>query len=215
MEPQNKDLLLSGLTKLDIPFNDLLIHKIDHFMKLYIEWNSKINLSSIREEREVIIRHVLDSLAPIPFLKSKDLWNYNAKYIDLGTGGGLPGIIIKLLDPDLQIDLAEVSKKKICFLKEVVLNLPVSNVEIIDSSVAKVKEVYKYLIVRAFGSLQKIIQESRIYLKKGTIIAYKGKNEKIIQEIEDLSPQLKQNLIVQRIRVPFLDEERHLVIIQF
>ncbi len=215
MEPQNKDLLLNGLEKLSIPFNDLLIHKIDRFIRLYTEWSGKINLSSIREEKEIIIRHVLDSLAPVPFLKSKGLWNYNAKYIDLGTGGGIPGIILKLIDPKLQIDLAEVSKKKICFLKEIILNLPLSNVEIIDSSVAKVKEVYKYLTVRAFGPLQKIIQESRIYTKKGKIIAYKGKIEKIIQEIEDLSPQLKQNLIVQRISVPFLDEERHLVIIQF
>ncbi|HEO66420.1 MAG TPA: 16S rRNA (guanine(527)-N(7))-methyltransferase RsmG [Spirochaetes bacterium] len=214
MESENKDLLIKGLKKLNISFNDDVIQKIDSFIMLYTEWNRNINISAIRGEKEIIIRHVLDSLTPISFLKSMGLWNYNAKYIDLGTGGGLPGIMLKIIDSKLPIDLGEVSKKKICFLKEVILHLSLSNVEIIDSSVAKVKEVYHYVFVRAFGSLQKIVQESGIYINKGKIIAYKGKKEKVIQELEGLSPTLKQHLIVQRIKVPFLDEERHLVIIQ-
>lgn len=208
------NLLTEGLDFLNLSYTDEMINKFMHYLLLYKEWNQKMNISSILEDERIIIRHFLDSLAPLHFLKNYDFWNSSLKSIDLGSGGGFPGIPLKIIEPERLLDFAEVNKKKICFLKEVILNLPLSNVNIIDSSSGKVKKNYQILLVRAFGSLKKIINETQKYIQKGKIIAYKGRKTRIKKEIEELSPKQKNKLILEKVKTPFLDEERYIVILE-
>ncbi len=207
------NVLMDGLKSLGISFTEDMISKVDHYLSFYNEWNDKMNISSILDEEKVLTRHFLDSLAPLPLLKSFDFWQPNIKLIDLGTGGGFPGIPLKIFESEIDLDLAEVNKKKICFLNEVILNLPLQDVKIVDTSISKVNETYHFLITRAFGSLKKILQESRKYVKNGKVIAYKGRKERIDKEISDLHIQKQETLILEKIETPFLNEERHIVII--
>lgn len=215
MNDNYKKLLTDGLNELEIPVNAGFINELFKYLDLYMEWNAKTNLSSIRSEDEVIIRHFLDSLSPLPFLLSRNLIQKNVKMIDLGTGGGFPGVVLKILNPSWEIDLAEVSKKKICFLNELILNLALTNMQVVDSSAGKVNQQYGIIFTRAFSSLKKIYKEARIYMKKGWIIAYKGKKEKILEELEELNPKQQKRVEIQQIKSPFLDEERHIAIIKY
>ncbi|MDH4127610.1 MAG: 16S rRNA (guanine(527)-N(7))-methyltransferase RsmG, partial [Spirochaetota bacterium] len=177
--------------------------------------NEKMNISSIVEEKEIIIRHFLDSLSPIPILRELNCWDLSNKYVDLGCGGGFPGVPIKIVEPEINIDFAEVNKKKVCFLNEVILNLKLYNTNIVDSSTGKVNEDYNVIITRAFGSIKKIVQEAKKYFKEnGKIIAYKGKEDKVLNEINELSNKYKNKLIFRKVITPFLNEERHIIIIK-
>jgi len=215
MEQNNfNDLLTKGLDILQISYTEKMLENVNAFFRLYQEWNKKkASLSSILDEKEFITRHLLDSLTPINYLKSIQYLKSSTRCVDLGAGGGFPGVPIKIFQPKINLDFAEVKQKKICFLNEVILNLPLLGVNVIDTSIGKVKPNYQLLFTRAFGSLQKICHEARMYIKKGFIVAYKGKKDKINEEIEQLSTHIQKRTHVHKVETPFLDEERHLVII--
>ena len=215
MEKTNFNTLLSnGLGELQLPFTEKMLENVNTFFRLYQEWNKKkASLSSILDDKDFITRHLLDSLTPISYLKENLSLISSKQCVDLGSGGGFPGVPMKIFQPDIKLDFAEVNKKKICFLKEVILNLPLPGVNVIDTSTGKVKENYQLLFTRAFGSLQKICQEARIYIKKGFVVAYKGKKDKIDEEIKQLSSHLRKRTNVHKVQTPFLNEERHIVII--
>lgn len=215
MNKKCNQILLDGCQELKINLPEKSFEMLKTYLQLYMEWNAKTNLSSIRSEEEVVVRHFLDSLAPVPMLMKQDIIHSKVKLIDLGSGGGFPGMVLKIINPAWHIDLAEVSKKKICFLKELILNLALNEVEIVDSSVGKVNQQYDIIITRAFSSLKKILKEARIYLKKGWIIAYKGKMQKLEEEMEELTAKQQNRVQIERIQSPFLNEERHIAIIKY
>lgn len=214
MKSETIKKLTEGLSILSISYTDDTIKKLDQFITLYQEWNKKFNISTIVDEKDIITKHILDSLSVLPILIEFKLWNKSKKYIDLGTGGGFPGIPIKIVQPEIKLDLAEVNKKKICFLKEVSINLPLLDVNIIDSSIGKVSGEYNFLLTRAFGSLKKIALEAKKYIKKGKVIAYKGKKNKVDIEIKELPLIIQKKLSIKEINTPFLNEERHIIIME-
>ncbi len=210
MTLKTSKLLTDGLSKLNINYNNKMIEQFYDYLSLYYEWNKKVNISSILEEEQIITRHFLDSISPLAFLK--DINIKSLPCVDLGAGGGFPGIPLKIIEPKMDLDLAEVNKKKICFLKKVILDLNLSNVNIIDSSCSIPNKSYRLLLTRAFGSLNKILKEAKNYITKGYIVAYKGRINKINNEITDLPSEVSDKLFIKRIISPFLNEERHIVV---
>ncbi|MDH5682193.1 MAG: 16S rRNA (guanine(527)-N(7))-methyltransferase RsmG [Spirochaetota bacterium] len=213
IKTEHKALLTQGLIELGLSPAENILEKMMRLIELFMYWNKKSNLSAIRDEKGIIIKHILDSLSVIPVLKRYELWNTRLKAVDLGSGGGFPGAPLLIAEPDMPLDFAEVNKKKICFLNELILNLPLQGKQVIDSSAGKVNPEYQLLFTRAFGSIKQIVKEARKYITNGRIIAYKGTLLKTRDEIAELSADIKQKTIIEEIKTPFLSDERHLVMI--
>lgn len=202
---QYKNLLIDGLNQLNITYSTEQIEQIEEFYKLYSNWSQKINLSTLLDEKDFIIKHVLDSATALSYFPD------SIKHLgDIGSGGGFPGIILKILKPSLKISLIDVIEKKVNYLKEVSNILELKKISVYNGSQEKVGKLFDVMTCRAFGNLSKIVQQCKRYLKaKGEIIAYKGKADTIKKEV---TPALASKIKIEPIKVPFLeDSERNIV----
>ena len=113
--------------KMNIILDDLKMERFYKYMNLLLEWNEKINLTAITDEREIIVKHFLDSLTIEKYLD-------NIKNLaDIGTGAGFPGIPIKIFNPNIKITLVDSLNKRVNFLNDIVKELKLENVEVIHS----------------------------------------------------------------------------------
>ena len=194
-------ILQSGLIALDLKLDQAVQEKILAYISLLHKWNKTYNLTAIRHTKEILIRHIFDSLAIVPFITGPDV-------LDFGSGGGLPGIPLALALPEYNFILLDSSNKKTIFLNHVVLSLKIENVKVVTSRIEEFSfsSGFATIVTRATNALGKIVNETnRLCAKKGQILAMKGKYPK--EELETIvDPQEVYN-----IEVPYLDEERHLV----
>ena len=170
--------------------NDKQIEKFKTYFDLLIEWNNKINLTSIVEENEVITKHFADSLSILKYIKN------NSKIIDVGTGAGFPGIPLKISNNTLEITLLDSLNKRINFLNLIIEKLNLENIETIHGRAEdfghdiKHREKYDYAVCRAVAKLNVLAEYMLPYLKVGgTFICMKGPN--IEEEIEIAQKALK------------------------
>ena len=108
--------LIEGIEDLNIVLKEDQKQKFEIYKDLLMEWNEKINITAITDEREVDIKHFLDSLTPV----ITNLFEGNKKILDVGTGGGFPGLPLKIWNDDLDVTLLDSLNKRIIFLKEVI-----------------------------------------------------------------------------------------------
>ena len=166
---------------------------LDRFATYHREillWNRRINLVSERSAQEIVIRHFLDSLTPAPFLDRPD-----GALIDLGSGGGFPGIPLRIALPALQLTLVEASRKKSSFLFHVVRTLRLEGVQVIRERVQALtaEEIlagrFDTLISRAAFKLPDLIRTASFFLKPGgQLIAMKGADpQEEMEETERIS----------------------------
>lgn len=147
-------------------------------------WNKKINLFRRKDDREIIIKDFLDSLTVCKYLP------LNISLLDIGSGGGFPGIPIKIARRDLRVVLSEVRTKKIFFLRNVVRVLGMNNLEVMDPGGGN-KEKFDFAVSRAFGSFSEIVEAGMPHLKEnGTIICLKGRKGQ--EELDRELPLLKR-----------------------
>ncbi len=147
------------------------------YMNYILEWNKKINLTAIKDEKEFIIKHFVDSLT------ISELINPNSKVIDVGTGAGFPGIPLKIVHDNLNLTLVDSVNKKINVLKDIIYKLNLENVEAIHTRVEDIahkkeyREVYDYAVSRAVSNLT-TLSEYLLPLVKigGKAICMKGPN---------------------------------------
>jgi 16S rRNA (guanine527-N7)-methyltransferase len=160
------------LANLSITFNwNLIESRIDKYLILLQHWNKAYNLTAISELERMRVLHVHDSLAILPLIRGN-------KIIDIGTGAGLPGVVIAIARPDLKVTLLDSNGKKIRFLQEVrrCLNLP--NINIVQSRVEDYypTDLYNTIVSRAFSSILQMQQWSQhLKAKDGLWLAMKGK----------------------------------------
>ena len=176
--------------------NKLLIYK-----DLLIKWNKSINLTSIKN-KEIVAHHFLDSLAVIPFMKSSSL-------LDVGTGAGLPGIVIAIIKPDIKVSLIDKVGKKIAFIKRVLAELDIKNVQTHHSRIELMTSEEKYdgIISRAFSNMGEFVQITKHLLKKQGVW-YGMKSKKILN---DEMKGIDNPWTLENLDVPFLKAERYLV----
>ena len=132
------------LEKLDLKLTEEQIEKFYNYMNLLIEWNKKINLTAIVEPKDIILKHFIDSLTIVKYIKKGET------IIDVGTGAGFPGIPLKIVRDDLKITLADSLNKRINFLNEVINKLDLKNIETIHTraeELGKIKNIEKNLIL--------------------------------------------------------------------
>ena len=195
--------LESGLGALGLPTRPLAGQLLD-YLALLDRWNKTYNLTAIRDPREMLSKHLLDSLSMWPHVRP-------GKLADLGTGPGLPGIPLALAVPGLQVTLVESISKKTRFLREVVRQLQLDNVRVLDSRAEAVAEpgAYDQITARAMDTLAGILAVGgHLLAPGGRLLAMKGQRPDA--EIAALPPGWRVES-VQALTVPGLEGDRHLV----
>jgi len=177
--------------------------------KELIAWNKKINLTAIKNHLEIAEKHFIDSIAATLFLENE------TRLMDMGSGGGFPGIPIKIMRPELNLVLIDASRKKINFLKHVIRRLNLRNIEAIHTRVQDLHQNENYknkfdaVISRAFTNLSDVVVLSTPFLgDNGSIYAMKGKHAK--KEITSTILN-KFNLKTDHYRLPFEKSDRYML----
>lgn len=194
--------LEAGLTALGLP--TALAPPLLDYLALLDRWNRTYNLTAIRDPREMLVKHLLDSLAMASFV-------HEGRLADLGTGPGLPGIPLAIARPGLQVSLVESNGKKARFLREAVRTLGLDNARVLESRAEAVDEpgAYDLVTARALDRLAGIIAVGGHLLSPtGRLLAMKGLAP--ADEIAEL-PAGWRVAAVHSLRVPGLDAERRLV----
>jgi 16S rRNA (guanine527-N7)-methyltransferase len=195
--------LEAGLAALGLPAQPLAARLLD-YLALLDRWNRTYNLTAVRDPREMLSRHLLDSLSMWPHVR-------DGKLADLGTGPGLPGIPLALARPGLQVTLVESNGKKTRFLREVVRQLGLANVRVLESRAEAVDEpgAYDQITARAMDTLAGILEVGgHLLAPGGRLLAMKGQRPDA--EIAALPPGWRVET-VQPLAVPGLEGDRHLV----
>jgi len=175
------------------------------YVALLAKWNRVYNLTAVREPRQMVVRHILDSLAVLPYLHGR-------RVLDVGTGGGLPGIPLALLSPEREFVLLDSNGKKTRFVQQAVLELGLDNVGVVHARVEawRPAQAFDTVISRAFASIGDMLNKAGTYcVEDGRLLAMKG----ALPEYELASlPAGFEVVAIHRLRVPGMeDEQRHLV----
>ena len=186
--------------------SDESIHKQALYLELLLEANKNISLTGIKNPKEAVIKHTIDSLSVSSAIEGE-------KIVDIGSGGGTPGIPLAIANPEKKFYLVDSVLKKIKFLDEAVKALELNNIETICDRGENVDKLSADTVVsRAFGSLNYLIESSKnMVSKKGLFLAMKGKINQ--EEINDLVTDFSV-LQIQEIEVPYLEATRHFVFIK-
>ena len=198
-------LLERGLGELGQSFPADAAARLLGYLALLEKWNRVHNLTAIRDPRKMVSHHLLDSLAVRPHLPAGAL-------ADVGSGGGLPGIPLAIADPVRRVTLNDSSHKKAAFLRQVVIELDLANVEVHAGRVEDWRPAASFacVISRGFADLGKFVGDCRHLLQAGGVLAaMKGTYPR---EEMALVPHDTDCREVYRLRVPLLDAERHLVL---
>ena len=192
----NEGLVALGLNSAD------LSKDLAHYLEQLAKWNRAFHLTAIREPSMMVTHHILDSLSVLPYVKAD-------KMLDFGSGAGLPGIPLAMAKPDLAMVLLDSNSKKTRFLQQMVIELPLPNCLVVHARVEKYDEVFDQIVCRAFSSLADIATKTaHLLTADGEILAMKA-------QLND--DELHQDLgafeiaTVQKLNVPYLDADRHLV----
>lgn len=195
------DLLLEGAEKLKLDLTSLQRERLERYISEIELFNPIYKLVSYQDRDELIIRHILDSLAGVKVFKALE----GSSIADLGTGAGFPGVVLAIM-LDRPIVLVERMKRRVDFLKNVILRCNLKNVRIVSKDVSEVEERFDIVTCRAFHPIFDIIDDvDRILSPNGVFAPYKGKKSYLYSEIENLS---NWDVSITNLHVPFLDEER-------
>jgi len=181
----NRDLFIKEVSKLGIELSQEQLKQIDIYCKYLIEYNSHTNLTSITEEDQIYLKHFYDS---ITFVKAIDLNKYN-NLIDIGTGAGFPGMMLKILYPKLEVTLLDSNNKKIKFLEELSKKLNINKINFYlgraEDFCKTNREKFDIVTARAVSNLT-MLSELCIPLTKlnGYFIPMKGSNQEEITEAQ-------------------------------
>ena len=195
------DLLLEGAEKLKLDLTSLQRERLERYISEIELFNPIYKLVSYQDKDELIIRHILDSLAGVKVFEALE----GSSIADLGTGAGFPGVVLAIM-LDRPIVLVERMKRRVDFLKNVILRCNLKNVRIVSKDVSEVEERFDIVTCRAFHPIFDIIDDvDRILSPNGVFAPYKGKKSYFYSEIENLS---NWDVSITNLHVPFLDEER-------
>lgn len=209
----HRQMLTEGARKLGLT---LTVAEVDRFLRYLAElkaWGKKINLTAITHDEDIITRHFLDSLTPYAFVKD------GGRLLDIGAGGGFPGLPLKIVVNALAVVLLDSVAKKVHFMRHVIRSLELKGVEAVSTRAEdpqfriKYEGVFDYSISRAFSTLPEFISLSLPYLKPGgSIIAMKGPS--VSEELATLKDERVSEPVVREIKIPFTDRNTFIVVMK-
>lgn len=200
----NIKLLTEGITKLGLKVDQAKISLLLQFMAILKKWNKVYSLTSITKDDKIIEFHLLDGLTVIPHLM--DI----CSIIDVGSGMGVPGIVIAIWCPEKKVTLIDCNHKKTAFLQQVIIELNLSNVKVVCNTVENYfpESKYEYAISRAFGNSRMFIDKTKHLVKKAFMLM---KSQKIQEELIDVSGFQYE---IFTLTLPFNQDKRYLLKIE-
>ncbi len=216
---ENREVLISGLKELGIDATQEMIEKLIAFNKIMLEWNEKVNLTAITEEREVFIKHFLDSATCLSTGYIKE----GMAVIDVGTGAGFPGVPLKIFKTNLKMTLLDSLNKRITYLNEVVKKLNIKDINMVharaeEAGSSKVhREVYDIVLSRAVASMSVLCEYCIPFVKVGGFfLCQKGPDIK--SEMEEAGKAVKvlggRVREVKEYELPFSDIKHNIIVIE-
>lgn len=202
--------LLGGAAQMKVPLTESQAGQLLDYLDLLQKWNKAYNLTAVRDRSAMLTQHLLDSLSIVPYLPPGDL-------LDVGSGGGLPGIPLAILQPERSITLIDTVGKKVAFLKQVAITLGLNNLHAVSDRVeswvppSDHKAGFALISARAYATLGALVgQTRRLLAKNGTWFAMKGVFPGA--EMAELPPDIMVKAVIP-LQVPDLGAERHLVLL--
>ena len=208
MQP-DRDTLLAGAQALGCPLSDTQADTLLAYLGMLQRWNQVYNLTAIRDPKQMLVQHLLDSLAVIAPL-NRVAGSAPLRLLDVGSGGGLPGVVIAVLRPDCQITCVDTVAKKATFIRQVAAELRLPQLVARHARVEQLTDgPYSVITARAFASLADLVMLTRPLLAPGGCwMAMKGHHPQA--EIDALDTDIDV-FHVEQLSVPGLDAERRLV----
>ncbi|SDZ05985.1 16S rRNA (guanine527-N7)-methyltransferase [Variovorax sp. YR266] len=201
------DTLRAGAAAMGVALSDLQGEQLLAYGTLMLKWNKVYNLTALRDPGSVLTHHLLDSLAAVAPLQRE--WVGKGKLLDVGSGGGLPGVVIAIMRPDLEVSCLDAVAKKAAFVQQVAAELELSNLRGLHARVESLVGSYEVISSRAFASLPDFFNGSMNLLAPGGVwLAMKGKVP--TDELAAL-PKGVAVFHVEQLTVPGLDAERCIV----
>lgn len=200
LQPQ----LQQALSELKLPLSDEQQLQLLYYLQQLLFWNKAYNLTAIKDDQQALIKHIFDSLSIVPFLPAGDL-------LDIGTGAGLPAVMVAICQSQRAVTALDSNQKKIRFIKQVASELGLKNLTPVASRIEAHAGSYQVITSRAFASLVDFVTHSQSKLAdNGIICAMKGVEP--VDEIQALQNEWQIN--TQVLTVPELHESRHLIYLQ-
>ena len=201
-------VLKSGAAELGLDLSEVQFEQLLGYLALIQKWNKVYNLTAVRDPQEMLTHHLLDSLTAIaPLVRHTQ--GQPAKVLDVGSGGGLPGIVLAICRPELDVSCVDTVGKKAAFIQQVAATLKLPNLRGIHARVETLTGPFDVICCRAFAALPDFVNWSRGALaEQGVWMAMKGKHP---QDEIDALPADVQMFHVEPLRVPGLDVERCMV----
>ena len=197
--------LEQGIAALGLQLPEAAVPRLLDYLELLVRWNAAYNLTAIRDPAEMVTRHLLDSLAILPYVSGATL-------ADLGTGPGLPGIVLAIAAPGRAITLVDSNGKKVRFLREAIRSLKLEGVQAVQSRVEEVEGSFDCITARAFAALGDMLGwGGHLLAPGGRWLAMKGRRP------DDELAALPAGFALESLHalaVPGLEGERHLAVIR-
>ena len=206
--PALSAVLAEGIAAMQLDVSPAQQEKLIDYLALMFKWNAVYNLTSLRDPMQMVTHHLLDSLAAVPaFARARNV-------LDVGSGGGLPGIVLAIVRPDMKVSMIDTVHKKTAFLTQVKAELELANVTVYTARVEQLQVSDKFDVItsRAFADLSDFVNWScHLLADGGRYIALKGVAPKDEQERIPADWTVTK---VEPLEVPRLGAERHLVFIE-
>lgn len=196
-------ILAQGIANMGLAVSDEAQQKLLAYLALLQKWNKVYNLTAVRDPLEMVTLHLLDSLSVLPYVNSKNI-------LDVGSGGGLPGIVLAICKPELQVTTIDTVQKKVIFMRQVKGELGLDNLTPVHARVENFKpgQPFEIVISRAFSEIALFVQLTKhLIAENGQWLAMKG-----IMPADELEGLPLKPAQVIALKVAGLDAERHLLI---
>jgi 16S rRNA (guanine527-N7)-methyltransferase len=204
VDKQLLTILQRGLVDLQLNIPIEQQYQLIRFVQLMDKWNKAFNLTSVREPQQMVVKHLLDSIVVAPHLSGN-------RFIDVGTGPGLPGIPLAIILPEKHFTLLDSLGKRVRFMKQVSFELGITNIEPVQSRVEQFQPTARFdgVLSRAFASIKDMLHWCQHLVdSQGVFLALKGQFPQ--QELDDIPTGFVVSQSIE-LKVPGLDGERHLI----
>ncbi|MEQ9106164.1 MAG: 16S rRNA (guanine(527)-N(7))-methyltransferase RsmG [Limnobacter sp.] len=208
----DQTLLNEGIAQLRLGLNNEQHDQLFKYGQLIQKWNRVYNLTAIRNNRELVTHHLLDSLAVLPEISFALQSMAGPKILDVGAGAGLPGLVLAIAQPNWQVTLIDTVQKKAAFMQQAIASLGLKNAQAVHGRVEEYQPntLFDLICSRAFSSIDNFIALGQHLLSEnGQFAALKGR-----VEVDNEVPAGWRIEALHPIQVPFLDEARHLFLIK-
>ena len=206
----NKEEFIEALKEINIEITEKQLKQLDQFYHLMLEWNEKINLTRITEETEVYLKHFYDSLTITKVVDLKE----KRTLCDVGTGAGFPGIVLKIVFPNLKVTLIDSLQKRVNYLNEIIKVLQLTDIEAIHSRGEDYKGQYDVVTSRAVANIEKLVNYTmHLVSKDGVFVAMKGNiEEELTTSVANILKKKYNILKVEEFLLPKENSKRSLVV---